>query len=471
MRMMMMMGGGGGGNMDGRSSDEHHVVVGRMEMGPEGLRLLEDNGNRILYGEKVMVVEKAEDEEEEEEEEEEEDDGDGHVHSNKLANRVYTLQQEQLPGENGAEEHQGGGVAVTGVYGVGVMGNGGGVGGVQQQLHHSYHHHDELVVEPKLGELGNSMLRVGGDSKSERPAASEGDVVGTTQSPRTAKSSRGRSSRDPAIEWSESATTVLLQAFGEKYRALDRGNFTSKIWADIAARVNAYGMSIDGGGIGEGTPKTQEQCRIKVDNLKKRFKVEKEKKRVSGSTTSKWPFFETMEELIGSNPRLMRGGAAGGSSGGDLALYGLENGAAAAQQQQQQQQPLAIRSSLEEAAARIYYLEAPHSGEGDQTSETVPKISPVERGKRKRALKDLERENVNAVVLRALFDGFNIPASIIDAMVQEDMDESTLINSKDITGLIDQVRIKHRLHIKLGPAERIKQAIEEAREKRKHAAL
>ncbi len=228
-------------------------------------------------------------------------------------------------------------------------------------------------------------------------------------------------------------------------------------------------QSIDGGGIGEGTPKTQEQCRIKVDNLKKRFKVEKEKKRVSGSNTSKWPFFETMEELIGSNPRLMRGGAAGGSSGGDLALYGLENGGGAAQQHQQQ--PLAIRSSLEEAAARIYYLEAPHSGEGDQTSETVPKISPVERGKRKRALKDLERENVNAVVLRALFDGFNIPASIIDAMVQEDMDESTLINSKDITGLIDQVRIKHRLHIKLGPAERIKQAIEEAREKRKHAAL
>jgi hypothetical protein len=54
MRMMMMM--GGGGNMDGRSSDEHHVVVGRMEMGPEGLRLLEDNGNRILYGEKVMAM-------------------------------------------------------------------------------------------------------------------------------------------------------------------------------------------------------------------------------------------------------------------------------------------------------------------------------------------------------------------------------------------------------------------------------
>jgi hypothetical protein len=60
-------------NMDG-SSDEHHVVVGRMEMGPEGLRLLEDNnGNRILYGEKVIVDE----EDEREEEEEEEEDGGG----------------------------------------------------------------------------------------------------------------------------------------------------------------------------------------------------------------------------------------------------------------------------------------------------------------------------------------------------------------------------------------------------------
>jgi hypothetical protein len=49
-------------------------------------------------------------------------------------------------------------------------------------------------------------------------------------------------------------------------------------------------------------------------------------------------------------------------------------------------------------------------------------------------------------------------------MVQEDMDEKTLFKSKDITALIDQVRVKHQLHIKLGPAEQINQAIEEARE-------
>jgi TATA-binding protein-associated factor Taf7 len=51
-------------------------------------------------------------------------------------------------------------------------------------------------------------------------------------------------------------------------------------------------------------------------------------------------------------------------------------------------------------------------------------------------------------------------------MVQEDMDEKTLFKSKDITALIDQVRVKHQLHIKLGPAEQINQAIEEARENR-----
>ncbi len=38
---------------------------------------------------------------------------------------------------------------------------------------------------------------------------------------------------------------------------------------------------------------------IKVDNLTKHFKVEKEKKYMSGSSASKyWLFFETMEELI-----------------------------------------------------------------------------------------------------------------------------------------------------------------------------
>ena len=195
---------------------------------------------------------------------------------------------------------------------------------------------------------------------------------------------------------------------------------------------------------------------LQVDNLKKRYKVEREKKRVSGSGVSKWIFYDMMDDLIGANPRHMRGGGGGVAIGGEDSPLALENGAT----------PLGIRNSGEEGE-RIYYLEAGPGGEGDQTSETVPKISPIHgRGKRKRALEDLEREHVNGPALMALFEGYNVPTSIIDAMLQEDMDENTLINSREITTLLDQLRSKHRLHIKLGPAERIKQAIEVAREKK-----
>lgn len=192
---------------------------------------------------------------------------------------------------------------------------------------------------------------------------------------------------------------------------------------------------------------------LKVDNLKKRYKVEREKRRVSGSA-SKWPFYDMMDDLIGANPRHMRGGGGAAAIGGEDSPLAIENGT-----------PLGIRSSGD--GERLYYLDTGVGGEGDQTSETIPRISPVYgRGRRKRALEDLERERINGPSLRALFEGYNVPLNIIDAMIQEDMDDSTLINSKDISSLLDQLRMKHRIQLKLGPAERIKQAIEVAKEKK-----
>ncbi len=183
---------------------------------------------------------------------------------------------------------------------------------------------------------------------------------------------------------------------------------------------------------------------------------------MSGCTFSKWPFFDMMEELIGSNPRLMRGGVVGLGGRGGMDSPGLALEIVG--------QPGAVRSSMQEGE-RMYYLEASAGGgEGDQTSQTLPKLSPIlARGKRKRALKDFERRNVNAPSLMALFARYNIPGIIIEAMLQEDMDENTLINTKDIAVLIDQLQTKHQLQIKLGHAERIKQAIEDAREKKQTA--
>ncbi|XP_024381307.1 uncharacterized protein [Physcomitrium patens] len=416
-------GGGAGGGMEGLGAcDDRHVVVGRMDLAPQvqGLRMLDEQQEheqqqRILYGEKGL--------------------GD-HEHDDmgKGQHPGHVVMYGDRGHENGHDHAH--------AYGV-EMGNG--KHGVVDDM------------DAKLGGLSAVMLRVDGKMEGRDRQMSEGDV-GTANSPQMGSQVaklRGRSSRDPAIEWSEHATTVLLQAFGEKYRALDRGNFTSKIWADIAARVNSRGSLT--GNIVDGIPKTQEQCRIKVDNLKKRYKVEREKKRVSGSGTSKWIFYDMMDELIGANPRHMR---SGGGMGGEDSPLGLEGGGT----------PLGIRSSGEEGD-RMYYLESA-GGDGDQTSETIPKISPIQgRRKRKRALEDLEREHVNAPALMALFEGYNVPPAIIDAMLQEDMDEYTLINSRDITVLLDQLRSKHRLHIKLGPAERIKQAIEAAKEKKSSLAL
>jgi hypothetical protein len=91
------------------------------------------------------------------------------------------------------------------------------------------------------GALGTAMVRFGKENNydgEERRQSEEEEEAGTTFSPNVAKG-RGRPSREAAVEWSEGATIVLLSAFAEKYRALERSNFTSKIWSDIAAYVNA----------------------------------------------------------------------------------------------------------------------------------------------------------------------------------------------------------------------------------------
>ncbi|XP_024376442.1 uncharacterized protein [Physcomitrium patens] len=418
--------GWGAGSMSAMPCDDHlHVMGARMDLASQvqGLRMLqgqqEHEQQRILYQEKGIGL---------------------HVHDDHLGKGqhpahvvVYGHRADENPHNHAPH-----------AYGVVEMG--------------SIKHDVIDDMDAKLEGLSAAMLRV--DPKMEdceRPM-SEGDV-GLANNPQVGLQVgrlRGRSSRDPSIEWSESATVVLLQAFGEKYRALDRGNFTSKIWADVAARVNSRGSLT--GNVVDRIPKTQEQCRIKVDNLKKRYKVEREKRRVSGSGTSKWIFYDMMDKLIGANLRQTRGG---GGLGVDDSPVGLESG----------DTPLGIRSSEGEGDRMYYLLNA--SGEANQTSDAIKhKISSIHgRRKRERTLEDLEQEHVNAPALMALFEGYNVPPSIIDAMLQEDMDEYTLINSRDMTVLLDQLRSKHRLHIKLGPAERIKQAIEAAKEKKNCLAL
>ncbi|KAL3835357.1 hypothetical protein ACJIZ3_010093 [Penstemon smallii] len=90
--------------------------------------------------------------------------------------------------------------------------------------------------------------------------------------------------------WSEDATAVLIDAWGERYLELSRGNLKQKHWKDVADVVNSREDYMK-------TPKTDIQCKNRIDTVKKKYKVEKAKI-ASGGGPSKWRFFNKLDELI-----------------------------------------------------------------------------------------------------------------------------------------------------------------------------
>ena len=46
--------------------------------------------------------------------------------------------------------------------------------------------------------------------------------------------------------------------------------------------------------------KSVEQCKNKVDNLKKRYKLERQRMTSGGISVSHWPWFKQMEHIVGN---------------------------------------------------------------------------------------------------------------------------------------------------------------------------
>lgn len=91
--------------------------------------------------------------------------------------------------------------------------------------------------------------------------------------------------------WSEGATFTLIEAWGDRYVELNRGNLKQKHWKDVADAVNGHEDLKN--------PKTDVQCKNRLDTLKKKYKLEKTKVAVNGC--SKWAFFDKLDELIGTS--------------------------------------------------------------------------------------------------------------------------------------------------------------------------
>ncbi|PNT22341.1 hypothetical protein POPTR_008G027000v4 [Populus trichocarpa] len=115
-----------------------------------------------------------------------------------------------------------------------------------------------------------------------------------------------RDYRKDREEWSDAAISCLLEAYTEKYNQLNRGNLRGRDWEEVAEAVSERGGS---------NKKSVEQCKNKIDNLKKRYKVELQ--RISGSGSS-WHWFKHIEAIMGNacNGKSGGGGESDGGGGG-----------------------------------------------------------------------------------------------------------------------------------------------------------
>ncbi|CAF2079033.1 hypothetical protein Bca4012_090794 [Brassica carinata] len=102
--------------------------------------------------------------------------------------------------------------------------------------------------------------------------------------------------------WSEKATGVLIDAWGEIHLELSRGNLKQKHWEEVAERVRS---KEDNGK----APKTDVQCKNRIDTVKKKYK--QEKLTSGGSSSSSWVFFDKLDRLIGSTAKISSGGSRG----------------------------------------------------------------------------------------------------------------------------------------------------------------
>ncbi|XP_061975640.1 uncharacterized protein LOC133697220 [Populus nigra] len=119
------------------------------------------------------------------------------------------------------------------------------------------------------------------------------------------ESSDYRDYRKDREEWSDTAISCLLEAYTEKFNQLNRGNLRGRDWEEVAEAVSERG--------GSNNKKSVEQCKNKIDNLKKRYKVELQ--RISGSGSS-WHWFKHIEVIMGN---ACNGKSSGGGGGGAAA--------------------------------------------------------------------------------------------------------------------------------------------------------
>ncbi|XP_027071132.2 uncharacterized protein [Coffea arabica] len=130
------------------------------------------------------------------------------------------------------------------------------------------------------------------DKRSDREEVSDSGTPYSYKRPRVSSSATGGEYRKDREEWSDTAIACLLEAYTEKFMMLNRGNLRGRDWEEVAVMVSERC---------EKQTKSVEQCKNKVDNLKKRYKLERHRLSNGGVSASHWPWFKQMEQIVGNS--------------------------------------------------------------------------------------------------------------------------------------------------------------------------
>lgn len=143
----------------------------------------------------------------------------------------------------------------------------------------------------KAREEGESSIDCQGSRGKLDNCASGFALVPRTAPPLTpsvALSSKTPTRKNPA-DWTEKSTFVLLESWGVFYLMNGRKSLRSDEWMEVAKKVNDAARN----------PRTDAQCRNRIDTLKKKYKKEKARMAESISSYSRWVYFKKMEQLMG----------------------------------------------------------------------------------------------------------------------------------------------------------------------------
>ncbi|XVE96525.1 hypothetical protein REPUB_Repub02eG0230100 [Reevesia pubescens] len=148
---------------------------------------------------------------------------------------------------------------------------------------------DSAFRGANFGTTNNNNNATSSDVRVEKRRDQEEINDGVLKRAKQSSSTEYRKDRE---EWSDAAIGCLLEAYMEKLTQLNRGNLRGRDWEEVAAAVTERC---------EKQSKSVEQCKNKVDNLKKRYKLERHRMSDGGITASHWPWFKKMEEIVGNS--------------------------------------------------------------------------------------------------------------------------------------------------------------------------